>query len=418
VTKPKDTGQSTPPDLPDFLPARFSSSWREESQARICELKALADALTCREKPDAKAMSLLAGARAELGHARRAAERYGLVSALTGAAVQRVHAHLDAAEVLVLRGAPLEYVHGQTAALVVHIRRHLVPSDPRCRYANQMLEADEIAERSPGPSPATKPRLLRRAVRRGSASTSPDTYPPQRRLSAADRERLVAAVQGAMAEARNEQMRLRSFRNLLLSSAIGLLVLAVGVCVFGVVAPAKLPVCFQPVQATASATAAPQPEVQRLVCPTRESPLPARSDLDHVVGATVTRWDVPLIAFLGLIAASVATATALRKVRGTNTPYSLPAALAFVKLPLGALTALLGLILMRANFVPGLSALDSSAQIVGWAVVFGYAQQAFTQVVDRKAQNLLEDVGGAEQRDRPAASLPETATARGAAPAP
>ena len=40
---------------------------------------------------------------------------------------------------------------------------------------------------------------------------------------------------------------------------------------------------------------------------------------------------------------------------------------------------------MRGNFVPGLSALDTSAQIVAWAIVFGYAQQLFTRLVDRQA---------------------------------
>ncbi|HEV7931943.1 MAG TPA: hypothetical protein VGP70_06415, partial [Actinomadura sp.] len=223
-------------------------------------------------------------------------------------------------------------------------------------------------------------------------------------MSPVDRERLVAAVQGSMAEARNEQMRVRSFRNLLLIFAGVLLALATGVCVIGMAVPEKLPVCFQPVQVTQAQA---QGQARRIVCPTQESELPAQADVDKVVAATVDAWDVPLIEFLGLLAAAVATATALRKVRGTSTPYSLPAALALLKLPLGALTALLGLILMRGNFVPGLSALDDSAQIIGWAVVFGYAQQAFTQVVDRKAQDLLEDVGGAEQREKPAAVSPQ-----------
>lgn len=49
---------------------------------------------------------------------------------------------------------------------------------------------------------------------------------------------------------------------------------------------------------------------------------------------------------------------------------------------------------MRADFVPGLSALDSSAQILGWAVVFGVAQQFVTQVADSRAAGLLANVKG------------------------
>lgn len=62
---------------------------------------------------------------------------------------------------------------------------------------------------------------------------------------------------------------------------------------------------------------------------------------------------------------------------------------------------MLGLLLMRGQFVPGLSALDTSAQIVAWAVVFGYAQQLFTRLVDQQGQAVLSAIDGP---DAPAAS--------------
>jgi hypothetical protein len=64
-------------------------------------------------------------------------------------------------------------------------------------------------------------------------------------------------------------------------------------------------------------------------------------------------------------------------------------AVAVLKLPMGALTAFLGLLLIRAGFVPGLSALDSSEQIIAWALVLGFAQQLFTYLVDRQANDVL-----------------------------
>jgi hypothetical protein len=357
----------------DFRKARFTSSWREEALGRICELQALIDAWLARPELPAEEEKLLAGAKNELAHAGDAARRRTFSGGtLTGAAVQRVHVHLDAAEVLVLRAAPAEYVRGQTAALVAYVRSHLVPSDPRCLAAEQALRADRSAARPPD-------------------AQDKDPW-------SATRERLVAAVRDAMAEARNAQMRLRSFRNLLLLFAVVLFGVALGVGALGVAAPEKLPVCFQPVQVTAGQTATP-----RIVCPHNESVVPAGQDVDDAIAGTVDAWDVPMIELLGLIAAGVAATVAFRRVRGTHTPYSVPVTLALLKLPLGALTAVLGLILMRANFVSGLSALDNSAQIIGWAVVFGYAQQAFTQFVDRKSQDLLEDVGGAEQREKPPA---------------
>jgi hypothetical protein len=105
-------------------------------------------------------------------------------------------------------------------------------------------------------------------------------------------------------------------------------------------------------------------------------------------------WDIAVVELVGLVAAAIAAAAALRNVQGTSTPYSLPVALAVLKLPTGALTALLGLLLMRGGFVPGLSALDSPAQIIAWALVFGYAQQLLTRFVDSQAQTVLEGAAG------------------------
>ncbi|MFG2004686.1 hypothetical protein ACGFNU_36590 [Spirillospora sp. NPDC048911] len=354
-----------------FDPAKFTSSWREESLARVCELEILVCSM--RDKENITDEKLLRGAEKELGRVREALEQRGLLRRLNGSAVQRVHAHLDAAEVFVLRAAPAEYVNGQTAALVSYIRQHLVPSDPRCVDLDLALEAERMSAHT---APAAR-------------TSTPPPQPPYK-------EQLISAVHGAMAEARNEQMRLRSFRNLLLLSALVLLLLAAGLCVLGSITPEKLPVCFQPTKVEPGATKS----TSLVVCPTDQSPLPSPEKLDTVMVGTVNAWDVPLIELLGLVAGAVASATALRKVRGTSTPYSLPATLAFLKLALGTLTALLGLLLLSGEFVPGLSALDSSAQIIAWAVIFGYSQQAFTHVVDRKAQSLLEDVGGAEQRER------------------
>jgi hypothetical protein len=112
----------------------------------------------------------------------------------------------------------------------------------------------------------------------------------------------------------------------------------------------------------------------------------------------VRSWDIPLIQLVGLIAAAVAGAAALRSIRGTSTPYSIPVALALLKLPTGALTALLGLLLMRGQFVPGLSALDFPAQVLAWAIAFGYAQQLFTRLVDQQGQQVLDSVGGPKAR--------------------
>jgi len=54
---------------------------------------------------------------------------------------------------------------------------------------------------------------------------------------------------------------------------------------------------------------------------------------------------------------------------------------------------------MRGEFVPGLSALDSSAQVIASAALFGYAQQLFTRLVDERGQAVLDAVGTAQTTD-------------------
>src|SRR5207248_8374031 len=101
-----------------------------------------------------------------------------------------------------------------------------------------------------------------------------------------------------------------------------------------------------------------------------------------------------LVELIGLAAAAVAAAAAIRGIRGSSERLGVPIALVLLKLPTGAVTAFLGLLLMRGQFVPGLSALDTSAQILAWALVFGYAQQLFTRLVDQQGQTVLNSVRG------------------------
>jgi hypothetical protein len=176
-------------------------------------------------------------------------------------------------------------------------------------------------------------------------------------------ETVIGAVHAASSKARRETRQVRSFRNTLWFATALLAVAAGGMAVLGILEPNVMQLCFTPDTGPA--------------CP---------------VGHAANSWDVPIVEILGLVAATVAAAISLRNVQGTTTPYSLPVALALLKLPLGALTALLGILLMRGAFVPGLSNLDSSAQILSWAVVFGYSQQLLTQFVDKQAHTVLDNV--------------------------
>jgi hypothetical protein len=272
--------------------------------------------------------------------------------AFTGSSFERTLGNLDAVEVHLLRLAPVEVVKGALPSILAHVNRFLPKGDPR------RVAVDGLASERP-------------AV-----------------LDAERRDLLISAQHAANTQRRRDLIRLRSFRNMLLGGIFVFAMIALGLGLVGERDPTAIPLCFTPEEG-GNVT---------VVCPRGELPLGpldlAEYDLDEDIEDTVTAADIWLVELVGLLAAALASAAALRNLKSTSTPYAVPLALAVRKLPTGAVTAVVGLLLMRADFVPGLSALDSSAQILGWAVVFGIAQQLVTRFADSQASSMLANVGG------------------------
>jgi hypothetical protein len=170
------------------------------------------------------------------------------------------------------------------------------------------------------------------------------------------------------------------------------------VAITGFFRPTLIPLCFAPEESGKALVVCPTAQSEPFIPVGGEpqSGVPIR-DIDDVVEETAKRQDLIVVELVGLTAAAIATAAAIRGIRGSSERYGLPVALAALKLPTGAITAFLGLLLMRGQFVPGLSALDTSAQILAWALVFGYAQQLFTRLVDQQGQTVLDNVRGADK---------------------
>lgn len=194
--------------------------------------------------------------------------------------------------------------------------------------------------------------------------------------------------------------RLRNFRNIVLTTTWCIAVLVLAFSLVVVLEPSAVPFCFEPAPAAAGEAA--------VACPSGEGPDRSPEALDVVV-----------VAVLGLLGGALAAAVSIRNLRGTATPYDVPIALALLKVPAGALTAVGALIAIRGDFVPGLSALDSQEQVLAYALVFGYAQQLLTGLIDRQADGLLSSIPSKDaQQGRPqlsvasppAAAVPATPT--------
>ncbi len=265
-----------------------------------------------------------------------------------GSAIECAISNLDAAESLLLLRAPDDYIQGHFPGIHSDVRRFLEAEDPRRRRIEVLSKQIQLEQ-----------------------PVSVDT-----------RESLGLALTAARSHSRQQYLKVRNFRNAVMVATVVLFTVAVSLGIWGLSAPDSIPLCFNP--------------EDKIVCPAAESVFrpEAGDDKNSVVRQTALPGDIFLIQFVGLVAAAVSGATSLHRMEATAVPFSLPIALAVLKLPTGALTAVLGLVLMGGGFVPGLSALDSAPQILAWAILFGASQQLLTGLVDRQARGVLEGVGG------------------------
>jgi hypothetical protein len=166
----------------------------------------------------------------------------------------------------------------------------------------------------------------------------------------------IAQCLKALYIAHGEQTRrLRNFRNIVLGTTVALTIFAVILGVVGL----KLPSAIYLGAAPSSAT---------------------------------TRADIFGIELLGLFSACLVGSVAIRQIRGTSTPYAIPTASLLLKLPTGALTAVAGVLLIRAGILgPELAAM-TGPRLLAYAMIFGASQQTFTRLIDRQAQNVLNNV--------------------------
>ncbi|MEV0238799.1 hypothetical protein AB0I06_02495 [Streptomyces sp. NPDC050674] len=222
-------------------------------------------------------------------------------------------------------------------------------------------------------------------------------------ISASDRDLMARALDAAYSSLDDELARVRSLRNILWAATVLVLIGVVNLALYGWLSPGSLSLCFSPQGGSR--------DTLTVVCPTAEyhnrSP---DTDPSRLAGAT----DILTVEIAGLAGAALTVIASLRRIRGTDAPYMLPLASAVLKLPTGALSAFLGLLLIRGAFVPGLSDLDSRAQVLAWAAAFGAAQHLVTRLVDDRAQMTLSEV----RQTTDAVVHPEKVTVREGLPPP
>ncbi|MFF5078537.1 hypothetical protein ACFY36_15915 [Actinoplanes sp. NPDC000266] len=192
---------------------------------------------------------------------------------------------------------------------------------------------------------------------------------------------LSKVIEAGHAAADRQRLKLRHFRNIMLIGILASVLLLFALIILMSFEPGLVPLCF--VQDSLPASGAPN-----IVCPLDSG---RHANVSSLHGRH-SPLDFFIVAALGLTGGALSAALFIRDLYSNATPYNVSVPLALLKLPAGALTALVGIILLAGEFVPGFSAIDKSAQILAYALVFGFAQQVFTQFLDQRGQKLINSV--------------------------
>ncbi|MGK5531673.1 hypothetical protein [Streptomyces sp. URMC 129] len=322
---------------------RDRASWRERALAEIASLEYALERIKGRRFVATAQRSKLDGVARQLARAREAAaDRSTWKAAWYGSDVDATWSNIHQVEVELLQVAPSGELKWWSADVLARVRQHLGAQDPR-----------------------------RRALEERLTSSGQKLLPEFRELA-------VRALKAANGAEESERARVRSFRNCLFGATLMMTCIAVAFAVWGAAQPGVFDMCFEDARRNERA------------CPT---------------GTALSSWDVLTVEAVGLATAALAGAASLRKIQGTTTPYMVPMSLMLLKLPAGAVAAVIGLLLVRGSVVPGLSDLDTPGQILAWSAIFGAAQEAVTHQVDRRGQEVLDKVrGGGRAFREPAAA--------------
>ncbi|RCG30207.1 hypothetical protein DQ384_15760 [Sphaerisporangium album] len=321
------------PEVPgDREALRWPGVWRVAIASRAEEVQADADRCLAARPGDPAMAALHASIMRQLGIAREyIRERQGWRRWLTGQAIEGAWANLYGATIMLFGMLPERELNPRAPEVLAVGRAYLPADDARITQLAARLAAGDIAE--------------------------------------TDRSLLQSVLRAAYATAAIESGRVRSFRNMLLGGVAALTVIVAGLVAVGAVWPSAVPMCGNRTLLATLGVGGSQ------VCPSGN-------------GAP-SHGDVPLVALVGMLGAALATAASLSTRSELSTRYSLAVAQNLLKAPAGVATAIAGLLILNSGFVPGFSGLSSQTSILVWAVVFGYAQQVVTRIVDQRANTLL-----------------------------
>jgi hypothetical protein len=192
----------------------------------------------------------------------------------------------------------------------------------------------------------------------------------QRDLSAEDRYAFVGLLHAVHQANDHGYARARSFRNIIMVAMVLLSLAAVGLVITGALFPNALPLC------SAGGGLSGRPPA----CPTGSD--------------APTGGDVMLLAGIGAIAAGISAIAAISTVGSLVDPFSTPIYQGLLKIPVGAIAAILGVLAIEEGLEAGAGVPTTQGGIIFLAFVFGYSQQLLTRIVDNRGSQIRAGLSG------------------------
>jgi hypothetical protein len=114
--------------------------------------------------------------------------------------------------------------------------------------------------------------------------------------------------------------------------------------------------------------------------------------------AGLNRWAVMLLVMVfGCVGALVTAIPSMASLPRLSSPYNFPFQQSFVKIVLGSLTAVVGVVVIgNTGVATGFASLQS---LLGVAIVFGAGQQAVTHILDNRAKEIIGSAPSAQTTD-------------------
>jgi hypothetical protein len=131
------------------------------------------------------------------------------------------------------------------------------------------------------------------------------------------------------------------------------------------------------------------------------------SQLDFRPVVNARGWrTVVLIMLFGSMGALVTAIPPLAKANGVRNPFSLPFFQLLLKLAMGPLFAVVGVLILQDGLIKDLQAAADLRGLLVWATLFGAAQQSVTRFIDKRVTGLLGEVPEAAPSSKPATAKP------------